>query len=144
MANKRITAAELIAATPKKKRVTPEAELTKQVVDFLEAHGWRAIRMSRGVATFGDRGTVTFGEPGMPDWLFLKYVEVGLRPHALAVWVEFKRHGAVETCVCLTKKPRSRCTKCDQITWKSREQFRGAQVHRIESLEQVKEGKWWN
>jgi hypothetical protein len=139
MPNKKITAEDL----PKGKRgKTPEAQLTEQVVDFMKMKGWRALRMSRGVATFGDRGTVTFGEPGMPDWLFLRYGREGLSMRSI-LWMEMKQSKSRESCRCATKKTRQRCTACDQRKWRMTETARGASVIRIESLEQLQGGTWW-
>lgn len=77
-----------IAATVRSaKRVTPEAQLTRQVVDYMNARGWRAIRMQSGVYQ-GPATTFRSGEKGMPDYLFLRPVD---QINGFAVlWVEFK------------------------------------------------------
>ncbi len=143
MANPRITLADL----PKPKRGSgPEAQVTAQCVDFLESHGWRAIRMNRGMARYGDRGVVTYGEPGQADWIFVRY---GTYRPILAMkrvelmFIEFKSPTDRRKCICRTKKPRTRCTPCDQQNWRVREQARGAVVLRIESLEQLMSMEVW-
>lgn len=98
--------------------------------------------MSRGVATFGTRGTVTFGEPGMPDWLFIRYKRH--QPAAAqAFWIEFKSPTDRRGCICRTKAPRKRCTVCDQQTWRINEEVRGGLVLRIESLEHLRKLDVW-
>ena len=106
-----------------------EKDVTAQVKGFMEARGWRRVRMSRGVSTFGNRGTVTFGEPGMADWLFIRYWIAGV------IWIEIKAPGKTAKCRCATKKPLQRCTACDQAAWKAAEIARGAVVWTIDSLE---------
>ena len=61
---------------PMKSRVKSrlkEADVTKQCVQLMEAHGWKAIRLQRGLMRRRD-GTVamTIGEKGMCDWLFIR------------------------------------------------------------------------
>lgn len=120
-----------------------EADVTRQCLDFLEAHGWRPVRMGRGVATFGNRGTVTFGEPGVTDWEMIKYIPTSERGLCRLVWCEFKQPGSKKKCICLTKKPRQRCTYHDQIAWQARERARGALVVKVDSLEQLQGMGWY-
>jgi hypothetical protein len=65
---------------------TPEQIVTSQVKDWLAWRKWRAIRMQRTAIP----GAFSTGEPGIPDFLFLKYLDNGV---ALALWIEFKRPG---------------------------------------------------
>jgi len=109
-----------------------EAEVTKQVTDYMEARGWRLIRMNRGFFQRPDGSALSFGEPGMPDYLALHY-----RP-AANVWIEMKRPaGAKPRCICLSKKPRQRCTACDQARWQLEERARGGTVWIIDGLERL-------
>ena len=62
-----------------------EQRITKAVRAFLVNRGWRAIRFQRFVAP----GSFQTGEPGIPDYLFVRYFR---SPHgaALAMWIEMK------------------------------------------------------
>ena len=61
-----------IAATSRAgKQMTPEAIVSAQVKDYMLARGWRAVRMQSGLYQ-GPATTFRSGEPGMPDWLFLR------------------------------------------------------------------------
>jgi hypothetical protein len=67
-----------------------EKQVTEQVRDYLKYRGWRAIRMQRTVVP----GAFQSGEPGMPDYLFLRYLPVcNQATAALALWIEFKAPG---------------------------------------------------
>lgn len=46
-----------------------EADVTKQCIDWLQAHGWTAIRRHVGTFTAGSGRLVKLGEKGDPDWL---------------------------------------------------------------------------
>jgi len=143
--NRRITPAELKQSSPKR-GPGPEASVSKQCVDFMETRGWRAIRMPRGLAQYGERGVVPYGEPGQPDWMFIKYLpfKVGgdLRTSKMTetIFIEFKQPNSKRKCTCASKK---RCTYHDQEAWRVREQARGAVVLRIESLEQLMAMEVW-
>lgn len=109
-----------------------ESELSQQVTDYLRHRGWRLIRMNRGL--FSDRTghTVQFGEPGMADYLALHY-----RPPAV-IWIEMKRSAEKKPrCICLTKKPRQRCTACDQAAWQLAERARGGTVWVIDGIDRL-------
>lgn len=77
------------AVTRKGRPLSPakllEKQITEQVRDFLSYRGWRPVRMQRTVVP----GQFQTGEPGIPDFLFLRYFK---EPHAaaLAIWIEFK------------------------------------------------------
>lgn len=106
-----------------------ESDITGQIKDFLSHRGWRAIRHQRTVVP----GAFQAGEPGMPDFLFLRYLERG---YGLVLWVELKRPSDRRKCRCLQNAgTRKRCTVCDQANWRKREEGRGAKVWRVDDLE---------
>jgi len=110
-----------------------EADVTAQVRSYLEAMGWRAIRMQRTVM----KGQFQTGEPGMADCLFLRYPKRGGTGGICAhLWIEFKAPGKLANCICATKKPRQRCTACDQFAWQTEERRRGAVVWQVDDYEQ--------
>jgi hypothetical protein len=89
------------------KKETPEAAVARRVKAFLIAKGWRPVRMQRMALP----GQFSAGEPGMPDYLFLRY---GAGRVAAVLWIEFKAPGA-------RLGPK-------QILWMARERERGAPV----------------
>jgi len=98
-----------------------EADVTSQVRDYMEAKGWRSVRMQRTIVP----GQFSTCEPGTADFLFLYYS----RKAALALWVELKKPKARMYCKCLQNRgTRKRCTYCDQINWRAKERARGAVV----------------
>lgn len=121
-----------------------EADVTKQVCDFLSYEGWRSVRMNVGGATYRtltnetgwDSGGevvdryVQFGEPGQPDWLFIRYgrqnrdfshARPWIRYAEKLLWIEFKAPG---------KKP-----SAGQIDWHEAERARGALVMVVDNYE---------
>ena len=92
-----------------------ERDVTRQVKDFLGFRGWRAIRMMRTVVP----GAFQVGEPGMPDFLFLRYFKDA---KTLALWIEFKR-------------PKGK-TGAHQRAWQQREQALNATVVMVDNLDQ--------
>lgn len=113
-----------------------ESDVTKQIRDFLEWRQWRCIRHNRSIVTMPGAGIVSFGEPGMPDLQFIRYVPTeGIPGAAIVLWLELKATGKKAQCRCPTKKPGQRCTACDQKNWKDRERKRGAVVWQIDSIE---------
>ena len=142
--NARVTAADLNG----KRNKTPEANVTEQCIGFLEAHGWRPVRMGRGKMVFGDRA-VTFGEPGVTDWELIKYIPTSERGLCRLVWCEFKQSGSKRsghTCTQPSKiklGKRIRCTACDQRDWQERERARGALVVKVDTFEQLRTMEWW-
>lgn len=114
-----------------------ESDVTQQVKDFLEYRGWRAIRLNRGLMQGAFGGVVQFGEPGMADFLFIRYMQGNLEAGpALTLWVEFKAPGRRAQCRCQSKRPRQRCTACDQAKWREQERRRGALVWLVDDLDQ--------
>lgn len=110
-----------------------EADVVKQVKSFLEAHGWRSIRMQRMVMP----GMFQTGEPGMADSCWIRYDP---RPEfpamAMVIWLEYKGPSDKRKCRCAqiagTKK---RCTVCDQAAWQKRERARGAVVWIVNDID---------
>ncbi len=133
-----------------------EADVTRQVCDFLEAEGWRGVRMNVGGMSYraitkktgwagGDvvDRYVAFGEPGMPDWLFIRYDDKPRRGPAefrrgardsdpkinadfwrsrcCVMWIEMKGPG---------KKP-----SAHQLAWHEAERTRGALVKVVDHFE---------
>jgi hypothetical protein len=92
-----------------------EREVTGQIRDYLQLKGWRSIRMQRTVVP----GQFQSGEPGMADFLFVRYLKPGL---AAALWVELKRPGG-------KLRPR-------QVEWIARERQRGGSVMVVEEFEE--------
>ncbi len=73
-----------------------EADLTKQCVGLMEAHGWKAVRLQRGLMRRRNGSVaMTIGEKGMCDWLFMKRIEESdLIPGKCKAWFcEFKAPG---------------------------------------------------
>ncbi len=98
-------------------RISPpvrEADVTKQVIDFLEARGWRPVRMQ-----VGGRRSFRFGEKGMADWLCTRY-RTGEKFHGV-FWLELKT---------ATGKLRP-----GQLEWIEAERAKGALVCVADSLE---------
>lgn len=113
-----------------------EEHVTRQVKDYLEWRGWRAIRYQRTIVQIPGGGAFSTGEPGQADWQFVKYIETKDMPGtAIVLWVEMKATGKRAYCICATKKERQRCTACDQKNWKARERSRGAVVWTIDSID---------
>jgi len=102
----------MIARAPK----LLEKDVTSAVKGFLELEDWRVIRLNSGLANFGARGRVRYGEVGMPDFLVIRPVSICReRPfnelNCKAFFLELKRPG---------KEPRP-----DQHEWMDRQRSRG-------------------
>jgi hypothetical protein len=109
-----------------------EADVTVQIRGFLESKGWRIIRFQRTVVP----GQFSTHEPGTPDLAAIFYVKDQSIPGAAVVlWLELKKSGARAQCRCATKKPRQRCSGCDQAAWRQRERARGAIVWTVDSID---------
>jgi hypothetical protein len=85
-----------------------EADIERTCTQLLELDGWRALRTDPVSRCEWGKG---FGEPGMPDHLYLRYLS-GSRDQVL--WVEFKKRGG-------KVEPR-------QKAWHEAERARGAVV----------------
>jgi hypothetical protein len=86
-----------------------EREVTKDVLKFLQAKGWRIVRHQRTVIP----GNFQAGEPGMPDSQAIYYCPNSIA--ALVLWLEFKRRKGGKVAE-------------DQLTWHEREKKRGGTV----------------
>ena len=109
-----------------------ENDVKLQVRHWFEWHKWRCLRWNVGLAfdASGGKG-VFFGEPGMPDLMFVYYLSHIDQPGAsLVVWVETKapRPGAV-----LSPK---------QFNWHEKEMKRGACVVTIDNFEALRD--WYS
>lgn len=113
-----------------------EAEVVRDLKNFLAARGWRAVRMETGFVP----GAGSFGEKGIADWLFLRYMPG--RGLTMAMWIEAKPPGHKPVCRCKPAvmvpgkrpgtekigKPAHECRSCGQARWKLAEEARGALV----------------
>ena len=119
-----------------KQQQLSEADVTAQVKDFLTHKGWRAFRQSRGKFRNPQGNMFTIGEAGLPDWLYVFYVQnAGLPGAAIVLWVEKKGTGKHAKCICATKTAHQACTACDQKAWREYERKRGAQVWIVDDLD---------
>lgn len=99
-----------------------EADVTAQIKDFMERRNWRAIRMQRTVVP----GQFSTGEPGIADFLFVRYLRTEFAGLSVACWIEMKRaHGGK--------------MQENQITWRKRELRRGAVVIKASNVSQFHE-----
>lgn len=108
-----------------------EKDVAKQVRDFMAARGWRAVR-TQFAATPGMFST---GEPGMPDYCFIRYMPATAVPaRSLVVWCEVKSPNDKRGCRCRPgdKKP---CKVCRQKRWHERERALGAVVIVVDDIE---------
>lgn len=111
-----------------------EAHVQQAVVQFLELDGWRPIRTDPVSDRSRGKG---FGELGMPDYLFIRYmtapsqkcVDLGLTPWPIQLkvlseilWIEFKRKRGLR--------------KDHQVRWHQAEQARGALVLTVDDIDE--------
>lgn len=104
-----------------------ERDVARQVRDFLEAHGWRAIRMQVASVARPTGGGFHVGQVGMPDYLFLRY-EGDIPESAKHDYSEFEPnplHAACQHLWVETKAPGKKRTAAQEI-WAVNEQLRGA------------------
>jgi len=94
-----------------------ERHVSRQVRDFLEYRGWRAIRMQRTVIP----GSFQTGEKGMADYLFVRYLPEVKPGCSLTLWVETKRPGGP--------------LRKHQPEWHAEERLRGAQVWVVDDFD---------
>ena len=109
-----------ITAVSERSAPTPEAIVSKQIKDYMVARGWRPIRMQRGLYS-GPATTFSSGEPGMPDYLFLRAIEGDKIGVMAGLWVEMKRPGGK--------------LKKHQPEWHARERLRGFPVWVTDDLD---------
>ena len=119
-------------AVKKKRLVLPIAEshIEQTVTELLEWDDWRAIRTDPVSDRRRGKG---FGEIGMPDHLYIRYLHgdriefpghstaVLKAPASEALWIEFKRKG---------KSP-----KPHQLVWHDSERKRGALVLVVDDID---------
>jgi hypothetical protein len=70
-------------------------------------------------------GSFQTGEPGQPDYLFVRYMTSAKPGSALALWIEFKAPGGR--------------LRAGQPEWHARERLRGSLVWVVDSLEDFEE-----
>lgn len=100
-----------------------EADVVRQVCDFLEAHGWRLFRTGYGEIHRAGEARATVGEEFMPDRLCVRY-KTGA--YCELLWIEFKRK----------KAPGVRAGKltAGQDNWIQEERARGATCVVVDDL----------
>ncbi len=103
---------------PARKPICSEADVQRAVTDLLQLDGWRAIRTDPTSDRARGKG---FGEPGMPDHLYIRYGILLYGAEAEVFWIEFKRKG---------KKP-----KDHQRDWHDLERRRGALVYVVDDID---------
>ena len=140
-------------------KLTTEAHVQQSVREFLELDGWRPIRthplppivqrldaiMAKAPPGFRGawrciRGYVlkhadaeSFGELGMPDYLFIRYYDTVVRAEVIArepgavvaaevLWIEFKRKRGLP--------------KAHQVRWHDAEIARGALVMVVDDIDE--------
>ena len=108
-----------------------EADVTDQIVDWLEWRGWRLIRQQSGGYRNPKKKYYSFGEPGIADWLAIFYLP---ESSAKVFWLEMKspegsKRKCDGRCVFRTRNHKP-CTNCAQRNWAISEEQRGATVIR--------------
>ncbi len=110
-----------------------EKDVAKQIKDFLAAKGWRCVRTQFAHTP----GMFSTGEPGMADYLFLRYMPAEAAPaRCLAMWVEVKGPNDQRTCRCRAGEKKI-CKVCRQKAWHDRERQRGALVWELSALNRL-------
>ena len=111
-------------------RNQPEADVKAAITETLELDGWRCIKME--TVSDRERGRF-FGEPGMPDCLYIRYLSTPgmplIHPTAEVLWIEHKA-------------PKGKHQQ-NQIDWRVLERKRGALVWVArEDFEPTIDGFW--
>jgi len=104
-----------------------EADVIRQVQDFLFARGWRIFVMGYGEIRRGDRVVAVVGEEFMPDRQAVRY-KTGA--YAELIWLEFKRPASAGD-------PGGRLSP-GQARWIERERELGAAVFVPDNLDEFK------
>lgn len=65
-----------------------EADVVRQVTDYLEIRGWRGLKQGYGEIWRDGKPVEWVGEEGMPDRQFIRYKG---GQYAEIIWAEFKR-----------------------------------------------------
>ena len=118
-----------------------ERDVTRQVRDFLEAHGWRAVRMQVArIATVS--GGFEVGELGMPDYLFLRY-EADIPDLALESHVDFQPDSLPAVCQALWVEVKALGKRLSpaQVAWHQAERWRGATIVVADDLDEFQ--RWY-
>jgi hypothetical protein len=102
-----------------------EADVIRQIEDFLDAHGWRVFVMGYGEIERGGRVVAVVGEEFMPDRQAIRYKTGAF---AEVIWLEFKRPPSAGD-------PGGRLS-AGQKRWIEREQKRGAACFVPDNLEE--------
>lgn len=100
-----------------------EADVVRQVCDFLQARGWRIFRTGYGEIRTMERIVDTVGEIGMPDFLAVRY-KTGC--YCELIWMEFKRPKSKGDTGGRLRK--------SQVSWIALERALGATVVVVDSL----------
>lgn len=100
-----------------------EADVSQQVKDFMEWRGWRAKRQNVTKVPDGTGRWIHFNEPGVADFLFIKYLSTELTGLSVTCWVEMKRERGGRLAE-------------DQKKWRDREVSRGAVVLKANDIRQ--------
>jgi hypothetical protein len=98
-----------------------EAQLERQVCDYLASDGWICRKMEQN---YNERKRKAVGEKGMADRLCIRYAGLGddafYRSEAEVLWIEFKR-------AIFTKRfTRAEKARIEQRAWHALERQRGA------------------
>lgn len=122
----------------------PEARVVKELITFLEARGWRTVRMESGFVP----GAGSFGEKGIADYCFIRYSDSASVPGAaIVMWIETKAPNYKPRCNCVARhrdpetgrmKPEKVCRSCGQKRWQAAERARGALVLQVCDVEAFK------
>ena len=108
-----------------------EKDVSEQVKSFLEARGWRGVRTQFAFTP----GAFSTGEPGMPDWCYVRYMPVKEVPaRALVLWVEVKGPNDQRTCRCRAAD-KKKCKVCRQKAWHERERALGAALVVVDDID---------
>jgi hypothetical protein len=104
-----------------------EAHIQRTCTEFLELDGWRPLRTDPVSDRSHGKG---FGEPGMADHLYIRYLDpADFEEHekkrwAEVLWVEYKRQrGGNGKRALFTKAEKA---KIHQTAWHAQERARGA------------------
>jgi hypothetical protein len=134
-----------------KQLLISEAHVQQTVREFLELDGWRAIRTDPVSDRSRGKG---FGEPGMPDYLFLRYetdptsatiamisprARTFCLSRAAVLWIEFKRKSSKRVGVSEHWQPGR--VAAHQLRWHEAERMRGALVLVVDDIDEFT--KWY-
>lgn len=106
-----------------------EAEVTKQVVGWLESRGYTCERQNVGLANYGARGKVRYGTPGQTDFIVV-------HPQKPAFYLEIKREGETpyEGFAIPVKAQKQKRHEWEQHNYRILKRTRGYQAFWVNSL----------